>query len=427
MMKTIHVVLGANYGDEGKGRTTAYIAAKHHDKNRAVVRFNGGAQAGHTVGSGKDRHVFSHFGSGSFDYVPTIFTADFVCSPYLFKKENEQLIRKSVIRPDLYVSPQCLVTTPWDMWLNQLQECKRGDRRHGSVGVGFGETIERSTKYEEFRLTVADLISPFDRMDKLVKLVSEYLPRRLADLNINPHELDEHLGWMYRNPDQIIDIFNEECDYFLKRIFVLDEDEALKKFDTLIFEGAQGLALDQEAPDFPHVTRSYTGIDNVLRVLDFAGIDDPIHLTYVTRPYLTRHGAGPLKREVDAEGFKRLFEVVDETNKPHEYQGSLRFAILDMDDAINRIVKDQFKIPRHRIGNITLMTTCLDQAVSEDGFPAVLDGKSYMFSNQVFGAEFGSRINAQKVILCQGEEDWMVDEFKFLGSNRLEVVFGDEE
>jgi adenylosuccinate synthase len=313
------------------------------------------------------------------------------------------------------------------MWLNQLQECKRGDRRHGSVGVGFGETIERSTKYQGFGLTVADLINPFDRMDKLVKLVSEYLPQRLADLNINPHELDEHLGWMYRNPDQIIDIFDAECDYFLKRIFVLDEDEALKKFDTLIFEGAQGLALDQEAPDFPHVTRSYTGIDNVLRVLDFAGIDDPIHLTYVTRPYLTRHGAGPLKREVDAEGFKRLFEVVDETNKPHEYQGSLRFAILDMDDAINRIVKDQFKIPRHRIGNITLMTTCLDQAVSEDGFPAVLDGKSYMFSNQVFGAEFGSRINAQRVILCHGEEDWMVNEFKFLGSNRLEVVFGDEE
>ena len=118
MSKNIQVVLGANYGDEGKGRTTAYIAAKNHGKNCAVVRFNGGAQAGHTVGSGKYRHVFSHFGSGSFDYIPTSFTSDFVCSPYLFKKENEQLIRKSVIRPDLYVSPQCLVTTPWDMWLN---------------------------------------------------------------------------------------------------------------------------------------------------------------------------------------------------------------------------------------------------------------------------------------------------------------------
>jgi adenylosuccinate synthase len=111
MTKKIQVCIGANYGDEGKGRTTAWLAAKSKQKV-AVVRFNGGAQAGHTVKSGHYRHVFSHFGSGSFDYVPTILTKDFVCSPYLFMKEHEQLICKGVIRPDVYIDPRCPITTP---------------------------------------------------------------------------------------------------------------------------------------------------------------------------------------------------------------------------------------------------------------------------------------------------------------------------
>ena len=425
MTKKIHAVLGANYGDEGKGRTTDYLAGKHHGDKRAVVRFNGGAQAGHTVCSGGYRHVFSHFGSASFDYVPTIFTSDFVCSPYLFKKENEQLIRKGVIRPDLYVSPNCPVTTPWDMWFNQMVEQKRGNGRHGSVGVGFGETLERHNN-PEFRLTVGDILNPITRNEKIVKIVTKYLPARMAQLDLKPWEMDEHFEWIYRNPDQILDIFEMECAYFISRISVMEEDEAFDKFDTLIFEGAQGLALDQQSPDFPHVTRSFTGIDNVLRALNFAGIDDPINLTYVTRPYLTRHGAGPLKGEMsDAESFSKWFNVVDETNKPHEYQGSLRFAMLDIDDAIDRIIKDQFKIPRKQIGQISLMTTCFDQIVDEDGFPAVLNGKSYMFSPRVFSAEFGSRINAEKVILCHGEEDFLITEGKIISQRDFEETYGD--
>ena len=427
-MKNIHVVIGANYGDEGKGRTTAYLAAKHHSKNPAVVRFNGGAQAGHTVGSGKYRHVFSHFGSASFDYVPTIFTSDFVCSPYLFKKENEQLIRKSVIRPDLYVSPYCPVTTPWDMWFNQIVESKRGDGRHGSVGVGFGETLERHEKYPEFSLRAGDLVDPIVRRKKIVDLVIGYLPKRLADLGIHPHEVDERHDWVYLNPDQIIDMFDEECEYFLNRVNIINEADALNKFDTLIFEGAQGLALDQEAPDFPHVTRSFTGINNVLRVLDFAEIDDPINLVYVTRPYLTRHGAGPLVGETTyGTIFAENFNVVDETNKPHEFQGTLRLALLDIDDLIMRVIKDQFKIPKKKIGRITAMITCLDQIVREDGFAAVLDGKCYRFNPKSFATELASRINASHVIMCHGEEDYLINEGKIVSSNEIEETYGDEE
>jgi len=420
-MKNIQVVIGANYGDEGKGRMTNYFAAKNYDKC-AVVRFNGGAQAGHTVVSGRQRHVFSHFGSGSFDYIPTILTKDFVCSPYLFMKENNELIRKGVIRPDIYVDPKCPITTPWDMFINQEIERARGDGRHGSVGVGFGETVERhGYDYCDFQLTVEDIIHRPTLCMKINAILGEYIPMRLAELGID-NVVMGNLRHVYHQ-------YELQCRAFLERVIVMDEAEALNQFDNLVFEGAQGLALDQESADFPHVTRSFTGIDNVLRVLDTAKIDDPINLAYVTRPYLTRHGAGPLKREItDGEdGFGRLFNVVDETNKPHEFQGSLRLAILDIDDAIARILKDQFKVPVKRIGRISLAITCLDQAVGENGFPAVLDGRPYMFSPKVFAAEFGTRINASHVVMCHGEEDYLITEGRLMNPQHIEEFYGDEE
>ena len=419
MTKKIQVCIGANYGDEGKGRTTAWLAAKSKQKV-AVVRFNGGAQAGHTVKSGHYRHVFSHFGSGSFDYVPTILTKDFVCSPYLFMKEHEQLICKGVIRPDVYIDPRCPITTPWDMMLNQLVEESRGSRRHGSVGVGFGETIERHEYGSpEFQLTVGDILHRPTLCMKISAILGEYLPMRMGQLGID--EAD------FGNLRHVFHRYELECRAFLERVIVLPEEEALNKFDHLVFEGAQGLALDQEAPDFPHVTRSFTGVDNVLRVLEAAEIHDPLHMVYVTRPYFTRHGAGPLDREIDAKGFSKLFNVVDETNKPHDFQGTLRFSTHDLDYMSVRVIKDQFKIPREKIGKISLMITCLDQIVGDLGFPAIADGRPYTFTEKSFAAELASRINASHIVLCHGEDDWAITEARLVSSRKIEHVYEDEE
>ena len=410
-MKRIQVVIGANYGDEGKGRITSYLASNANGANVAVVRFNGGAQAGHTVLSGNKRHVFSHYGSGSFDLVPTIFTSDFVCSPNLFKKENEQLIRKSVIRPDLYVSPDCPVTTPWDVLINQLTELARGSERHGSVGVGFGETLERHA-IEQYRLTVSDLLLPKEEFIlKMKGIFTHFLLVRQHKTGFDYSQRDAEWAIdLIQNPDYVNEVFYNECQYFLDRVEILDEVKALHKFDHLVFEGAQGLALDQESADFPHVTRSFTGIDNVLRVCAKAKISTPLELFYITRPYFTRHGAGPLSREVDAEGFAKIFNVIDETNKPHEFQGSLRFSTHNIDDMAARVIKDQFKIPKKQIGRITLAVTCLDQILDIGGFPAVLDGKPWMFTEKSFVSDLASRISASHVILCHGEQDWCVAE-----------------
>jgi len=101
----------------------------------------------------------------------------------------------------------------------------------------------------------------------------------------------------------------------------------LTDYAQVVFEGAQGLLLDQDRGAFPYVTRSHTGIRNALDVAAEAGID-AVDATYVSRAYLTRHGAGPLSRELPGKPYPG---IQDSTNVPNEFQGTLRFAHLDLD------------------------------------------------------------------------------------------------
>src|SRR5580692_10593922 len=109
-------VIGANFGDEGKGAVTDYLCAQGAGM---VVRYNGGAQAGHTVVTpeGK-RHVFHHFGSGTLASVPTFLSQFFVCNPLAAMYEVNELLTLGV-NPLLYAHPNCLVTTFADMIINQ--------------------------------------------------------------------------------------------------------------------------------------------------------------------------------------------------------------------------------------------------------------------------------------------------------------------
>ena len=104
-----YAVIGANYGDEGKGLITDYLCRQV--ENPLVIRFNGGAQAGHTVESPEGvRHIFSHFGSGTLAGAPTYLSKHFVVNPILFNREYDVLVEKGIV-PKVYVHPDCLVTT----------------------------------------------------------------------------------------------------------------------------------------------------------------------------------------------------------------------------------------------------------------------------------------------------------------------------
>jgi len=350
-MKTAMAVIGAGYGDEGKGLTTDYLAARQGG-DALVVRYNGGAQAGHTVTLPEGRrHVFSHFGSGSFSGADTLLSRFFVCNPLLFVKE-QALLREKSLRPAVYVDASAPVTTPYDMMINQIAEEARGAARHGSCGMGFGETLQRGE--EMGPLPYAALFDLPALKTRLEEIRQRWLPARLQALGIQ----DLSPAWRERiSSNGVLQKFLDDTAEFLAatRPAAVDFLEQAQK--PVIFEGAQGLLLDQTRGRFPHVTRSHTGLRNIVALAGAAGID-ALEVFYITRSYLTRHGAGPLVGEL----YRLPYPAVrDETNVPNDYQGALRFAYLDLDTLKTAIDHD---LADHAAGlRVTpgIALTCLDQ------------------------------------------------------------------
>jgi len=356
MTKAI-AIIGAMFGDEGKGSITDYFA-RQNPTDSIVIRFNGGAQAGHTVqwvdnGETK-RHVFSHFGSGSVAGVPTYLAEEFVSNPLLYSKEKK-LLADLNIDPLLYVHPQSLVTTPYDMIVNMILEARRGKDRHGSCGVGFGETVARSLSHK--KLTVLDLFS--NSRDELRIIVdnirSEYIPDRFKDQPLD-RNTNSDASWMsLLTSDTLIDEWLDCVEEFVNDILIADYSTLTHS--TLIFEGAQGLMLDQQSPDFPHVTRSNTGIVNVSAILTEVDVVlDSFDVVYVSRAYTTRHGAGPLDFEKELP-----YCIVDETNIPNINQGTLRFAPLLLDTLSSVTLHDFNKCDIKHAPEVHMAFTCLDQ------------------------------------------------------------------
>ena len=352
-MKNIIAVIGANYGDEAKGAYTDYFA--YNNQNSIVVRYNGGAQAGHTVVTPEGiRHVFHHFGAGTLAGRPTYLSEFFVNHPMIFRGEWEDLYNKIGYVPKVYVHPDSLVTTPFDMMLNQLKETKRrksGDH-HGSVGVGFGETIERN---ETIKLTFVN-VSQDDDLEQRLNAIRDYFHDAIEKHEL--HDEYEQVKHIIDSPE-IIKNFINDCEFFYERVNYRLYEE-LEKYDTIIFEGAQGLALDMDQGKFPHVTRSNTGLKNIISILNKNDIDySSFKVYYISRCYVTRHGAGPLSNEYES---LHGFNIQDDTNLSHEYQGDLRFAPLDFDEMYDRCVDDFFI---HGLGKIDMSMyfnfSCLDQ------------------------------------------------------------------
>ena len=375
-MSKVIAVIGAGYGDEGKGLMTDYFSSQYD--NAVVIRSNGGAQAGHTVVTPEgQRHVFSHFGSGTFNGTPTYLSSHFVCNPTLFVKEHKAFVKEFGIVPRIYIDQNCLITTPYDMLLNQTHEAMRGGDWHGSCGVGFGETLEREMVYGT--ITVWDLIY-YDGDDILKSdlhdIRNEYVPSRI-DLNKLSNNFIEIL-----NSEKLVDDFKEACDYMIEHTVIAMPDSFTN--NTLIFEAAQGLLLDMDYGYFPHVTRSNCGMKNISEILThIPGVHD-ITVNYVRRAYTTRHGAGPLAGEVKLS--KLGHNVEDKTNITNAYQGSLRFAHADF-DLFESITDKDFLNYAPRGSKKTTTMTCIDQLTNRVGM-----SNSYGRWNKYWKDEFVEKV-----------------------------------
>lgn len=349
-MKRASVVIGANLGDEGKGAAVDALAAV--TENPLVVRFNGGAQAGHTVVTpeGK-RHVFSHFGSGTFVGAPTYLSKYFIVHPELFLTEFDEL-KALGIRPKVYVDPDCHITLPSDVMINRWTEEHRNANRHGSCGIGFGETIERA-RYG-LALTVGTAFSTMADFANLIRNgVIPYSEARLARLGV---PITVEMRKMLYDPARW-EHFVEHSLEFFRQITTQDRLVRLAPRHDIIFEGAQGLMLGQDSVFFPYVTRSHTGITNVLPLAEAAGVDR-LDIYYMNRPYLTRHGAGPLEGERAQLAGLRL---IDLTNRQNPWQGALRLAPFNARLTRAFINADVGHIRPTTAVNVMLGFSCIDQ------------------------------------------------------------------
>jgi adenylosuccinate synthase len=348
------VVIGANYGDEGKGLMTDYHGAQA-GRECIVARFNGGAQAGHTVvAPDGTRHVFSHIGSGALGGATTFLSRHFACHPQLFLKEAGMLRDLAALEPRVFIDDRAPVTTPYDMLINQLMEKRRGDARHGSCGVGFGETVERSLD-AAFTLTAGDLRKGDGfLLHRLNAIRRQYLPERMAALGAGLPG-DEARDLILA--DALMEDFVASAAQFAA-MTTLARPSLLAGYREVVMEGAQGLLLDQERGAFPHVTRSHTGIRNALALAHEAGIG-ALDITYCSRAYLTRHGAGALAGELPTAPYQG---IRDDTNIRNEFQGALRFAHLDLDLLASSVRTDLGDASGSGIDTtLNLAVTCLDQ------------------------------------------------------------------
>jgi len=239
------------------------------------------------------------------------------------------------------------------MLVNQLAERSRGEGKHGSCGYGFGETVGRCEETPH-RLTLADLPAPGLRA-RLEAIRDVWAPARLAALGTAaPGEEDREL----LRSDALLERFLVDCEAFLDRVRLVP-DAAIANVPALVFEGAQGLMLDQVHGAFPFVTRSNTGIANMVELAREAGIGR-IEAVYVTRCYLTRHGRGPMPNEGDIGD---AFAVADPTNVENPWQERLRFGELDL-SALAGAIRRDLRLARPGDAAVVpyLATTCLDQA-----------------------------------------------------------------
>ena len=327
-----HIVIGKNFGDEGKGLATDYFAVEAVKKNASciAVRFNGGAQAGHTVDTVSGRFVFHELSSASFRRVDTYWAKDFL--PDLFKLEEELNAFKGLtgFAPKIYAHPYCRIVTIDDVLTNMAAETARGKDRHGSCGMGIYEAVVRSESHPLYIKDVKGMTA--ESLYKTLKeLREEYYPVRLKEL-LGAIKEPEYCINHSNDFDEFLDLLNE--DNVLRNaaegicrgaeFIELKEHSFLSEFDEVIFEGAQGLLLDTDNTEFaPHISASHTGAKAAVDICSDEGIKD-IEIAYVTRTYVTRHGAGVLPFE--EEWPKYNLKIDDATNIENPWQGKIRYA-----------------------------------------------------------------------------------------------------
>ena len=280
------VVLGAQWGDEGKGKVTDFFASSAD----LVVRFQGGNNAGHTIVVGEDKIALSLTPSGVLypNCVPVIGSGCVVDLGFL-KKELKMLNEKNISTEKLALSANAHVIMPYHKILDELIEESLGDKKIGTTKKGIGPCY--ADKIQRYGIRVQDLLDDSVFAEKL---------------NSNLNEKNNLLTKIYNHDplsaDEIIEEFSEYKEIVQQHISdtSLLVSNAIKENKSILFEGAQGTLLDIDHGTYPFVTSSNTSAANAATG---SGIG-PLNLDRivgVTKAYISRVGSGPFITEQENE------------------------------------------------------------------------------------------------------------------------------
>lgn len=306
------IVIGLGFGDEGKGTIVDYLA-KISPTKPLVVRFSGGSQAAHNViNENGFHHTFSQFGSGTLRHAQTLLSRNVLVNPLRLYAESlpltEFLGRDSM---DLVaIDERAPLVTKIHQAVNRAREIARGSARHGSTGQGMGDTELYRITFPDLFPTIGDLYRPSILTEKLKRLEA-WGETQVGKLDISLTEvLDELLTFA---EDHKLNVFSPS-----------EVNQIVANTRDLIFEGSQGVLLDEWVGFHPHTTWSTVTPRNALTILREAGLSEDVQKIGVTRTYTTRHGAGPFPSEDTSLEFS-------ETHNGHgQFQGDWRVGTLDL-------------------------------------------------------------------------------------------------
>ncbi len=294
------IVLGAQWGDEGKGKMTDYLA---EDAN-VVVRFQGGNNAGHTVVVGDQEYKLHLIPSGIlYDDKLNVIGNGVVLDPQALFEEIEYLegVGVKVTPEKLIISDRAQLIMPYHKVLDKLKEKARGKNDIGTTGKGIGPCY--TDKFERCGLRVCDLMHPDVFKEKLkenIEMKNAYITKVLGGEALNFEEiLNQYLE------------FGKKLKPFVQDTSVRVYDD-IKADKTILFEGAQGMLLDIDYGTYPYVTSSNTTAGGVANGVGI-GPNMITNAVGITKAYTTRVGKGPFPTELLDETGEWIRE------KGHEY------------------------------------------------------------------------------------------------------------
>jgi adenylosuccinate synthase len=286
-MSKVDVLLGLQWGDEGKGKVVDVLAPKYD----VVARFQGGPNAGHTLEFDGIKHVLHQIPSGIFrEKTKNIIGNGVVLDPVVFKSEIEKLDKFNLkVRSNLFISKKATLILPTHRLLDQAYEKAKGENKIGSTLKGIGPTYQDKIGRQGLRvgdILAASFREKFSKLTQIhFKILNEY------DITYSWAELESQ--------------FLEAVD-FLKGFQLIESEyvlnNELKAGSTILAEGAQGALLDIDFGSYPFVTSSSTVTAGACTGLGVA----PRHIGEVYgifKAYSTRVGSGPFPTElIDEEG-----------------------------------------------------------------------------------------------------------------------------